>query len=174
MNIAFQQDDLMRQVLSHATAAFMEWLSEGWIAAETDWRVDRSRIQLARDWYGPYWVVTFTMEHPPWFGDSVTVEVEELPEQRFRTSIDSPRFAGENIACSHKEEGFPEGHWEVNLKPRPSWSEPSEEMDSFVSLHPKGPGSGREAETPAPAVLLDQRPREVGWADSRHWMEEEL
>ncbi|MGQ9655790.1 MAG: hypothetical protein ACUVXD_17150, partial [Thermodesulfobacteriota bacterium] len=42
--------------------------------------LERAHVQVNRDWYGPYWSVRFTVEDPPWFGDSVVVEVEELAQ----------------------------------------------------------------------------------------------
>ena len=170
-----EYNDLVRQVVTEATAAFLEWLSEGWIASPGEWNVDKAQIQVNRDWYGPYWVVTFTVDGPPWWGDSITVEVEELPQQRFQTNIDPAWFARENISCRHREDGVPEGHWGVNVKPRPALSPVAAVFPSEQSADEQhGPDHAEKAVARIPFSYAGQRPRDLGWADSGHWMEEEI
>ena len=103
--------DLVHDLTTAATAAFLDWLSEGWIVAQGEWNVHKARVEVMQDWYTPCWIVTFTIDHPPWFGDSISVEVEEIGNQRFAANIDGMNFAKESIFCCHQAEDVPEGHW---------------------------------------------------------------
>ncbi len=168
------QDHLVQKAISEATSALMEWLAQGWITAEGSWNADKARVEVARDWYGPFWLVTFTVSEAPWFGDAITVEVEELPGHRFQTCVDSGQFAGENISCCHFEDGLPEGHWRVNPQPQPSLPRVMETSPEERSVDPHGESLPEAEAVPAPVEFARQRPRDLGWANSSHWMEEEI
>jgi hypothetical protein len=109
-----------------------------------------------------------------WLGDAVTVEVEDLLGHGFQASVDPGQFARENISCWHGEHGFPEGHWEVNPNPRPALSctlrlpHPAEPADQGEPRH------GVRGKLRVPRATEGQRPRDLGWANSSHWMEEEI
>jgi hypothetical protein len=107
--------DLPQQVIAEAAAALLEWLNEGWVAAPVEWNLDRSRIDVQRDWYSPCWIVTFTIDEPPWFGDSICVEVQEMGNNRFDARIDDPTFAEEHIICHHCAGDLPAEHWVRNF-----------------------------------------------------------
>lgn len=104
-------DELIQEVISEATSALLEWLDEGWITTTGEWNVEKAQVNLSRDWYAPCWIVTFTIDAPPWFGDSVSIEVEELGYNQVQANIDRLCFADDSITCGHKEDVIPEGHW---------------------------------------------------------------
>lgn len=104
-------EELARQVISEASSALLAWLDEGWIETQGEWNIHKARIALNRDWYCPCWTVTFTVEDPPWFGDTIQVEVEELARGSFWVVLDGPGFVEENIVCQHEGSRLPEGHW---------------------------------------------------------------
>ncbi|MGQ9653190.1 MAG: hypothetical protein ACUVXD_03905 [Thermodesulfobacteriota bacterium] len=104
-------EELARQVISEASSALLAWLDEGWIETQGEWNIHKARIALNRDWYSPCWTVTFTVEDPPWFGDTIQVEVEELAGGSFWVVLDGPGFVEENIVCQHEGSRLPEGHW---------------------------------------------------------------
>ena len=106
-----EQNERVHEMILKATDALLDWLDEGWIEADGAWNVDRARIHIYRDWYAPYWTVAFTVEGPPWYGDTINVDVEELNSDRYEVSINPMSFADENISCSHQQNGAPHGHW---------------------------------------------------------------
>ena len=106
-----ENGELIQEAITTATAALLEWLDDGWITAENDWNVDKARVDATRDWYAPYLNVTFTIDEPPWFGDSIGVEVEELGSNHLEANIDGVSFAENHIFCCHQQESIPEGHW---------------------------------------------------------------
>jgi hypothetical protein len=168
------QSEAVQELVTQATSALLQWLDEGWIETDAEWNVDRARIAVNRDWYAPYWIVTFIIDDAPWWGDSISVEVEELPHQGFQIHIDSDRFALENISCWHREEGFPEGHWRVSSPCPSTVSRVLEVCSERPSVNKQNLGSSAQAEARIPLNFAGQRPRDLGWANSSHWMEEDL
>jgi len=162
-------------IVAEAVLAIGEWLYEGWIEAPRGLEaLERARVNVIRDWYGPHWIVRLTMDEPPWFGDSIVVEVEELEGGRFQCTI--PRawdFHRTNIECCHRKGHIPSGHWSLNDSPKPKkgFSLASHEEDE-LRVHMVASQVRKAVQSSSSLFFLD-RPRDLGWADSRHWMEEE-
>ncbi len=104
-------EETARRVISEATSALLEWLAEGWIRTRGQWNIHKAHVTIHRDWYSPSWTVTFTVEDPPWFGDSIQVEVEESAWDSLSVVLDGPGFVEDNIVCQHQGSSLPEGHW---------------------------------------------------------------
>lgn len=170
-----REPERVHNLVTQAISSLLEWLSENWILAPGGREaVHRARVEVFKDWYGPYWSVNLTMEDAPWFGDSITIEVEELVSGDFRAFITEPQlFHRRNIQCLHGRYA-PQGHWRVNPSPSPSPQVFSKE-EALALPQPRlapWPGSRRWppcGENPCFA----ERSRDLGWADSRHWMEED-
>lgn len=173
MGASRQRAELVHLVVAEATSALLGWLQENWILASgADGALERAHVQVSRDWYGPYWSVRFTMEDPPWFGDSVVVEVEELGQGGVQAVLVEPMaFHLRNIDCSHSPGQMPQGHWRVNPSPSPHGRPPKDLQEEFLARLVADVGSPRKLG--AEQGFFSSRPRDLGWADSRHWMEEE-
>ena len=90
----------------------MEWLAQGWIIAKGSWNADKARVEVARDWYGPF--------------------------------------------------------------PKPALPRVMETSPEERSVDPHGESLAEEEAAPVPLEFARQRPRDLGWANSSHWMEEEI
>jgi len=170
-----QEPDGLQELVTQATSALLEWLSENWILAPGGKAsLERARVEVFKDWYGPYWSVRFTMEGAPWFGDSVTLEMEELSPGDFRALITEPQFfSRRNIECLHRGGFVPQGHWRVNPAPSPSLQVFSQEVPLKPQPRPKWWLGSRRWPPRGESPCFLERPRDLGWADSRHWMEED-
>jgi hypothetical protein len=111
--MVLEQSDRVQAVVNEATSALLDWLAQGWILSDMPWNVDRARVQVHRDWYGPYWLVTFAVDDAPWFGDVITVEVEDQGRGDFRADVDGLAFVREHIECLHATGHVPKGHWRL-------------------------------------------------------------
>lgn len=169
-----QGPERVQELVSQATSSLLEWLSENWILAPGGGdALERARVEVFRDWYGPYWNIRFTMEDPPWFGDAVTLEAEEIAPGDFRVIMTEPQsFHRKNIECFHGE-CVPQGHWRVNPAPstilqvlsKGGQARPRPRSQRWIGPR-RWPPRGQ-------SPCFAQRPRDLGWADSRHWMEED-
>jgi|GEM_PF-3421713 hypothetical protein len=106
-----EPQDLLQAAVSEAATFLLQWLEGGWIHAPHPWRLEEARVEVHRDWYSPCWIVTFTILTPPWFGDSIKVEVETEQDGSFWVPPSGPEFARENILCIHRDGILPAGHW---------------------------------------------------------------
>ena len=169
-----QQADIAREIISQATSALLEYLSEQWILAPGGREaLELAHVEVSKDWYGPYWSVRFTMEGPPWFGDSLSLEMEELAPGEFHPLLPEPRlFHRRNIECAHQGH-LPQGHWRVNPVPRPGMNMCSAQGQSNPPWRPINPSRSLRWPPRGEVPCFAQRPRDLGWADSRHWMEED-
>lgn len=169
-----QEPERAQELVSLALAALLEWLSEKWILAPGGKAaLERARVEVFRDWYGPYWSVRFAMEDAPWFGDSVTLEMEELAPGDFRALIPEPQsFHRRNIECIHAG-CEPQGHWRVNPAPAPNLRFFPQAAGLVSQPGPKRGFVSRRWPPRGESPCFAQRPRDLGWADSRHWMEED-
>lgn len=160
-------------IVARAMAAAAEWLHEGWIEARSGLQsLERARVHVSRDWYSPQWTVRFTIDEPPWFGDTIIVEVEEIAGGKLECVIPCPsEFHRTNIECCHRKGSIPHGHWCLSDLPKPRkssslteyWGDEGEEEE----IPPKSDELG------GASFCSSGRARDLGWADSRHWMEEE-
>ncbi|MGQ9860209.1 MAG: hypothetical protein ACUVS3_16215 [Thermodesulfobacteriota bacterium] len=173
MGASGQNAELIHQVVAEATSALQDWLREDWILAPgAQEALERAHVQVNRDWYGPYWSVRFTMEDPPWFGDSVVVEVEELAQGGVQATFTEPTcFHTRNIDCPHAPGERPHGHWKVNPSPPPRGCPPRDIQEEVSAPLVTDAGSPRKLRSRR--GFFSSPPRDLGWADSRHWMEEE-
>ncbi len=169
-----QEPDRVQELVTQATSAFLEWLSENWILAPGGKSaLELARVEVFKDWYGSCWNVRFTMEDAPWFGDSVTLDMEEIAPGEFRALITEPQFFYRtNIQCVHGAHA-PQGHWRVNPAPSPSMQPVSTAGLDVCRPSPRRRLPSRRWPPRGESVCFAQRPRDLGWADSRHWMEEE-
>lgn len=126
--------DLLQAATSEAAAFLIQWLNEGWIRAPHPWHLEKARVDVQRDWYSPCWIVTFTIHAPPWFGDSIEVEVETAQDGSLWVPPWSPESAEERIICIHKEGVLPLGHWSLGGR-SPGHGEGSGKMR--ISTRPK-------------------------------------
>jgi hypothetical protein len=161
-------------IVAEAVLAVGEWLHEGWIEAPRGLEaLEGAKVDVIRDWYGPHWIVRLTMDDPPWFGDSIVVEVEELEGGRFQCTIPCPSdFHRTNIECCHRQGKTPPGHWSLNHSPKPKKGFSLASHEEEPRLHVVSSQGSRVAQS-SPSLFFLDRPRDLGWADSRHWMEEE-
>lgn len=169
-----QEPETVQELVSQATSAFLEWLSEEWILAPGGkGEVERARVEVFRDWYGPHWSVRFSMEGPPWFGDSVTLEMEEIAPGEFQALITEPQFFHlRNIECVHSG-CAPQGHWRLNPAPSRGLQAFSQATMAIPQVRPMGWSRSRRWPPRGESPCFTERPRDLGWADSRHWMEED-
>lgn len=172
MLVSGARADLVQEIIAEATGALVDWLREEWISAQGGVAsLQKAQIEVTKDWYGPFWSVRFTVDGPPWFGDSITIEVEEIGPGAFRSVIGDPsKFHNTNIECDHPPGAEPKDHWKVNEGPRPR------PLTTVETKKPQEPQRVQEQATPGKErsfFFFTARPRDLGWADSRHWMEEE-
>lgn len=169
-----QEPHKVQDLVTRASSALLDWLSENWILAPGGKAaLERARVEVFKDWYGPRWSVCFTMEDAPWFGDSVTLEMEELAPGDFRALLTEPQsFHRKNIECLHR--GFkPQGHWSVNPAPSPRLQVVREADQGMPKARPRWKLGSRRWPPRGATPCFTQPPRDLGWADSRHWMEED-
>ncbi len=104
-------NDLIQEVLAGAIPMLIDWLEGGTIRAAGRWHVDKAHIEVNRDWYAPIWAVTFTIDEPPWFGDSVVLQLEVFLNVSGAT-VESVKFVDCEILCQHADNDMPVGHWQ--------------------------------------------------------------
>ena len=104
-------NDLIQEVLAGAIAMLLEWLEAGRIRPAGPWHVDKAHIEVSRDWYAPIWAVTFTIDEPPWFGDSVVLHLEVFLNVS-GAAVERVEFVNCEIVCQHTTNEMPVGHWQ--------------------------------------------------------------